>query len=72
MQLVGVAGLRAHLFEHGGHRLGVERAELGGGHGQAVGPQLAEAAAHRQGAGAPLLERRVVEVGVGPAAQEAV
>ena len=70
MQLVGIAWRRAELFEHGGHGVGIERSHLVRRRGQAVGPQLAQAAAQRQRPRPALLERRVVEVGVGASAQD--
>ena len=72
VQLVGVARARAHLVEHDGHRVGVERGQLVGRHRQPVGTELTQAAPQRQRPGAPLLERRVVEIGEGAPAQDRV
>ena len=72
VQLVGVAQPRPDLVEHDGHRLGVERGQLGNRDGQPVGTELAQAAAQGQRARPALLERSVVEIGEGPPAQNGV
>ena len=72
VELVGVAGPRADLVEHRGDRVGMQRRQLGRRHREAVGSELAETAAQREGTGAPLLEGGVVEIGERAAAQDGV
>ena len=62
VQLVGIGRCRPGLLAHARDRLGIEPAEIGGGVGIEPAP-----AHHRLGAA--LLERRVVEEGIGPRRQ---
>ena len=64
MQLLGVARLGPRLVAHARDRVGIESAQLA--------CALGQAAAKRHGARPALLERRVVEVGVGPPVQDLV
>ena len=72
VHLVGIPGAGLHLLEDQRDRVGIERSELAGRHRKPVGPELAEAAAQRQRPGPAFFERRVVEIGVGPSAQDCV
>ena len=62
VQLVGIGGLGPGLGSHPRDRLGIEPAEVGGVLGREPAP-----AHHRLGAA--LLQRRIVEIGIGPRRQ---
>ena len=63
VQLVGVAGFGPHLVAHLPNRLGVELAQVGRAGGIHPAPR-------QHGLGAALLERRVVEEGIGPRGED--